>query len=153
MVYKHMGWDFRILLFLRQTSSEWQCEIKNSPLVEWRKDTAGWYAETQEGWTQPYLMRNPTCPQHTFARSALCGQFLLFPFISVSMSLISELASDSFGKNSLEMVYSLSALSLSHSVPERPWSDVVLKSEYQAHARVCCFGGEMGTVKDFVAST
>ena len=36
--------------------------------------------------------------------SALCNQFLLFSFTSVSVVLRSELASDSFGKNLLETV-------------------------------------------------
>lgn len=77
------------------------CDIENLSLVEWRKDSAGWDPQTPKGWTWPSQGRKPTCPQLTSARSALCDQFLLFSFMSASVALLSELASDSFGQNLL----------------------------------------------------
>ena len=51
-------------------------------------------------------------PQHSVARSALCEQPVLPSFLDASEVLRGELASDTFGKNWLDVVYLLFTLAL-----------------------------------------
>lgn len=72
-----------------------------------------WSGKSGEGSLTPRLsnpcgldltvLRDPICPQQTSARSPFGDQFLLFSFMSVSVVLRSELASNSFVNNLLEM--------------------------------------------------
>lgn len=108
-----MGRDFSALLFVRQTSSEWeaQCEIENFSLIEWRKDTAGWLRSSN-----PWGPQLAVPSEWPHLSSAYLSQVsTLWPVLALllyecSVILRSELASDSFGKNLLEIVYLLSAL-------------------------------------------
>lgn len=126
-------------------SSAWDC---TGGLVEWRKDTVRWNTHTWEGCTW-LCWETPT--HLSLARPALCNQFLLFCFMSVSVVFRSELASDPFGKNLLEVVSLLSALRVIPSRrkfgPVQCWSESIRFMPGPAAA----FGKKWELVKDFVA--